>query len=74
MRDADDPLRPPVVAALEAGERIWLDLLYGDYEGGQRTIVRFNVVTVPDLDHRSVRVLRYWNVDGGNPRDAYNPT
>jgi hypothetical protein len=73
LRDENDPARAAITQALENDERLALDLLYGDYEGGQRTIVRFNVVSDPELDHRMLRVLRYWNVDGDDPREAYTP-
>jgi hypothetical protein len=46
-----------------------IDLMYGDYEGGQRTIVRFSLITGDDGDGRFANVLRYWNVDGDDPRD-----
>jgi hypothetical protein len=47
---------------------IWIDLLYGDYEGGQRTIVRIGVSPWPDTEGERAYVLRYWNVDRQDPR------
>ncbi len=47
-----------------------LDLIYGDHEGGQRTIARFALV--PDDDTPGglrANVLRYWNLDRDDPRD-----
>ena len=41
IRDADDPLYGPLKAAIAGNTAISVDLLYGDHEGGQRTITRF---------------------------------
>jgi hypothetical protein len=43
LRDPDDRLFKEVAAAIEAGETLSLDLLYGDFEGGQRVISRFSL-------------------------------
>jgi hypothetical protein len=45
-----------------------IDLLYGDHEGGQRTIVRFSITNWPEVDGERADVLRYWSVDGDDPR------
>jgi hypothetical protein len=48
-----------------------VDLLYGDLEGGQRTISRFTVVHIGDDDEPSnwiVSVTRHWNLDHVDPR------
>jgi hypothetical protein len=53
----------------EAG--LQLDLLYGDHEGGQRTIVRFVLSRWPDDDPEKGKrafAIRYWNVDRADPR------
>jgi hypothetical protein len=49
---------------------VLIDLLYGDYEGGQRTIARFSIAGHGDDDKkvRDASVVRYWNVDGEDPR------
>jgi hypothetical protein len=60
--------------AVEADAAIVLDLLYGDHEGGQRTIVRFILAPWPaeegqdDASARRATALRYWNVDRADPR------
>lgn len=41
LRDASEPIYVEVRAAIEARERFTVDVLYGDHEGGQRTISRF---------------------------------
>ena len=40
-----------------------VDLLYGDHEGGQRTIARFGITDWPEVEGERAEVLRYWNVD-----------
>ena len=54
--------------AIDEQRGLWIDLLYGDYEGGQRTIVRIGVSPWPDTDGERAYVLRYWNVDRQDPR------
>jgi hypothetical protein len=54
--------------AIDDQRGIWIDLLYGDYEGGQRTIVRIGVSPWPETDGQRAYVLRYWNVDRQDPR------
>jgi hypothetical protein len=94
IRERDDPDHQPLRAAMSNGARVMVDLLYGDYEGGQRTIARFGInrdeenrpeearstgarelsAGQPGGDHeelnasRRAEVIRYWNVDGDNPR------
>jgi hypothetical protein len=43
IRERDDPDHQPLRAAAWDGARVMVDLLYGDYEGGQRTIARFGI-------------------------------
>jgi hypothetical protein len=70
IRDTSDESYRSIVAALRDDDRIVVDLLYGDYEGGQRTIARFSVVADGDRDDgaRNASAVRYWNVDGADPR------
>jgi hypothetical protein len=44
-----------------------VDVLYGDHEGGQRTITRFGVLPYGD-DVWFAAAGRYWNVDRDDPR------
>ena len=44
-----------------------VDLLYGDYEGGQRVITRFAVIPVGE-DRWLATVSRHWNLDRPDPR------
>jgi hypothetical protein len=71
VRDQGDPDYETLRGAAESGARVMVDLLYGDYEGGQRAVARFGISSVNDADpDRGARaeVLRYWNVDGEEPR------
>ena len=65
-----DPAAPEFVeakAAIEAGERLTVDLLYGDHEGGQRTVSRFALI--PREDGRWLAsVGRHWSIDRPDPR------
>jgi hypothetical protein len=68
VRDREDPAYDELRVAAESRRRVMVDLLYGDYEGGQRAIARFGINRGPEIDGERAEVLRYWNVDGGNPR------
>lgn len=61
----DDPRREAVLAAVESG-RFAIDVLYGDYEGGQRVISRYGVLR--EDDGWLLTVVRHWQVDRPNPR------
>jgi len=56
-----------VRAAIEAPQRMSVDILYGDFEGGQRAISRF-LLTPRDGDTWYASVGRHWNVDRPQPR------
>ncbi|MGI8713023.1 MAG: hypothetical protein ACR2NR_07565 [Solirubrobacteraceae bacterium] len=68
LRDPEEAGYAEVRDAIEEGRGLWIDLLYGDYEGGQRTVVRIGVSPWPDSDGQRAYVLRYWNVDRDDPR------
>jgi hypothetical protein len=69
IRDSDDPAFEPLRAALADKQPLVIDLLYGDHEGGQRTITRFGIREWPDGGGRRAEVLRYWNLDRDEPRE-----
>ena len=52
---------------VEERETIGLAVMYGDLEGGQRTITRFAMVPKPDGDY-IVSAGRVWNIDRAAPR------
>lgn len=68
VRDANDPDYDALCAAITNGTRVMVDLLYGDLEGGQRIISRFGISPWEDVDGERAEVIRYWNVDGADPR------
>jgi hypothetical protein len=45
-----------------------VDLIYGDHEGGQRTIARFAVGPDPETGHMRSQIIHYWNLDREDPR------
>jgi hypothetical protein len=57
--------------AVEAPQRMSVDILYGDYEGGQRVISRFLLTPreVEDELRWFASVGRHWNVDRPQPRE-----
>jgi hypothetical protein len=71
IRTRDDPDRAQVEAALAGNELLLIDLLYGDQEGGQRTISRFSIAQYPGVDHEnewSAAVVNHWYLDREGPR------
>ncbi len=69
IRDHDDPDYGPMRRAVEDGERVMIDVLYGDYEGGQRAVARFGVATSKasrgeDGYSERAEILRYWDLEG----------
>ena len=69
LRDTDDAdyvaLRKDIVDA----QPFTIDVLYGDHEGGQRTITRFGMIPHTDGETRWFpNVARHWNLDRPDPR------
>jgi len=70
LRDPTEAAYGSVRRAAQADESIVVDLLYGDHEGGQRTITRFVISPWEGSDEgERATVLRYWNLDADDPRD-----
>jgi hypothetical protein len=67
LRDSDDSLHSDFVAVLTDREPFTIDLLYGDQDGGQRTVSRFLVMPAGDDEWYS-QAVRHWNVDRADPR------
>lgn len=67
FRDPASPEFAGAKAAIGANQPLSIDILYGDHEGGQRTITRFGL-----LPHEGgvylASAARYWNVDRDDPR------
>jgi hypothetical protein len=68
IREMGDPDRPALLDVIRRHERLTLDLLYGDYEGGQRTITRFSFTPIGDGFEYLCGVGRHWNIDRSDPR------
>jgi hypothetical protein len=68
VRDADDPVRRGLLSAMAEREPFTIDLLYGDQDGGQRTISRFTVLPTSDGDSWFCQVSVHWNLDRPDPR------
>jgi hypothetical protein len=68
IRDRDDPSYNDLRSAKRSDARVLVDLLYGDHEGGQRTIARFGITPWPEIEGERAEVVRYWNVDRDDPR------
>jgi hypothetical protein len=68
LRDPQDPCYPTVRAALDYRAPLLVDLLYGDQDGGQRTISRFRLTPYQDGPERLASVARHWFLDRDDPR------
>ena len=67
FRDPGAPGFAEAKAAIEAEDPLTVDILYGDHEGGQRTVTRFALL--PHSDGVWLASAgRYWNVDRDDPR------
>jgi hypothetical protein len=66
LRDPQAPEFAEVTKALDAREVLSLDILYGDFEGGQRVISRFNLEP-PDADPRVAQRQAAWLLDADPP-------
>jgi hypothetical protein len=67
VREPDDPDRPGLLDAIRRHDRLTVDLMYGDLEGGQRTITRFAFTPVGDGGYLCA-AGRHWNLDRADPR------
>ena len=63
-READE--RRELLTAIREGE-LGADVLYGDFEGGQRTVTRFRLIRQDD-DVWHVSAVRHWQMDRDAPR------
>ncbi|MDQ6615402.1 MAG: hypothetical protein M3083_11815 [Actinomycetota bacterium] len=69
IRDSSDADRAVVAQAIDSGQGLVIDLLYGDHEGGQRTISRFYASGLPGKESDWMcAVVRHWNLDRQDPR------
>jgi hypothetical protein len=66
-RDPAESEFSEVSTRIAARERILLDILYGDHQGGQRVVSRFSLIPRSDGGWLAT-VARHWNVDQPDPR------
>jgi hypothetical protein len=73
VREPEDPLYAPLREAIAARNGITIDILYGDHEGGQRTITRFFLRPRTHTDEEpwlwTCSPSRHWNLDRADPRE-----
>jgi hypothetical protein len=67
FRDPSAPEFAEAKAAIDERRPMTFDVLYGDNEGGQRTITRFGLMPYGD-EAWLASAARYWNVDRDDPR------
>jgi hypothetical protein len=67
LRDRNTPEFAAARTAIEKRERLVIDVLYGDHEGGQRVITRFSMTARAD-EGWMVSAARHWNIDRADPR------
>jgi hypothetical protein len=71
LRDPSEPLFTEISKAVGEEGPLTLELLYGDDEGGQRTITRYGLQPVRGDDGTLTwlaSVARHWNIDRADPR------
>jgi hypothetical protein len=67
FRDVGDPMFAAATTAITERHAMTIDLLYGDHEGGQRTITRFALLPTDD-EGWLASVSRHWSLDRADPR------
>jgi hypothetical protein len=67
FRDPTEELHQRLQHALEVGQAITIELLYGDHEGGQHLITRFHLLRDDDREWFA-NVIFHWSLDGADPR------
>ena len=70
IRDTSDQVYASLRKDIEESEPFTVELLYGDHEGGQRTITRFGMIPHSSEDACSwfPSVALHWNLDRPDPR------
>jgi hypothetical protein len=70
IREASDPDYAALSRDIQDGQGFTIDVLYGDHEGGQRTITRWGLI--PLHTDNGIKwfpnVARHWNLDRPDPR------
>ena len=68
FRDAGSSEFAAAKTALESRKRVMVEILYGDYQGGQRVVSRFGLAPREDGVVWLAAVARHWNIDRAAPR------
>ncbi|SEM27116.1 hypothetical protein [Streptacidiphilus jiangxiensis] len=72
LRDPADPAFAVLAQQVKNRERINVDLLYGDHEGGQRTVTRISLLPRGE-EGWLCQTVRHWNLDRPDPRRSERP-
>ena len=67
VRDPAEPDFAALAERISTRDRIVVDLLYGDHQGGQRVVSRFTLMPRDEAGWFA-SVVRHWNVDRPDPR------
>ena len=67
FRDPSSSQFAAAKAAVDARQQLVVEILYGDYQGGQRVVSRFGL-TPRDDGSWLAAVARHWNIDRAAPR------
>ena len=70
IREPSDPDYQGLRKCAEEAQPFTIEVLYGDHEGGQRTITRFGMIPKRNGDETKwfPAVARHWNLDRPDPR------
>jgi hypothetical protein len=73
VRDRDDPQYEPLLETVRTRSALGVFILYGDHEGGQRTITHFRLTPRAARDGQEPSLWicatsRHWNLDRADPR------
>jgi hypothetical protein len=70
IREEGDPHYAALSRDVQDVQPFTIDVLYGDHEGGQRTITRFGMIPLQSDDDTKwfPNVARHWNLDRPDPR------
>jgi hypothetical protein len=67
FRDPAEPDFASAAGAIASRNPLTIDILYGDHEGGQRTVTRFGLLPRDDGGWMAA-AGRHWNIDRDDPR------
>jgi hypothetical protein len=67
LRDQSEPLFGEFERVLDERQQFTIDVLYGDQDGGQRTVSRCLVLPASDGGWYG-QIVRHWNIDRADPR------